>query len=114
MNALIRPERGATCTVKILSPGARESIETIMKFLEENGISKEDITKAVKVVVAKAIDKKITQEAVKEVEEEEAKAEEEETSQETPEETSEETSEEAPEEAPEQSNTDNEQIGYYC
>jgi hypothetical protein len=86
----------------------------VMKFLEENGISKDDIKKAVNVVVAKAIDKKITQEAVKEVEEEEAKAEEEETSQETSEEISEEAPKETSEETTEESNTDNEQIGYYC
>lgn len=77
----------------------------VMKFLEENGISKEDIKKAVNVVVAKAIDKKITKEAVKEVEEEE-----------TPEEATETTSEEAPEEATEEAPeeaTEDQQMGYY-
>jgi hypothetical protein len=89
----------------------------VMKFLEENGISKEDIKKAVNTVVAKAIDKKITKEAVKQVEEEEKEeAPEEETettSEEAPEEATETISEEAPEEAPEEA-TEEGQMGYYC
>ena len=93
----------------------------VMKFLEENGISKEDIKKAVNVVVAKAIDKKITKEAVKEVEEEEKEEAPEEatetTSEEAPEEATETTSEEAPEEAPKEATettSEEGQMGYYC
>jgi len=89
----------------------------VMKFLEENGIAKEDIKKAVNTIVAKAIDKKITKEAVKEVEEEEKEEAPEEATETTSEEGSEEatetTSEEAPEEATETTSEDP-QMGYYC
>lgn len=72
----------------------------VMKFLEENGINKDDLKKAVNVVVAKVIDKKITKEALDEVEEEEAKEEEN-------------TLEETPEETPE-GNNGNEEVGSIC
>jgi hypothetical protein len=87
----------------------------VTKFLEENGISKEDIKKAVNVVVAKAIDKKITKEAVKQVEQEEAKEEEEQQDEEeeTPQQTSENISEDTSEDT-DNEDTDNEEIGYIC
>ena len=88
----------------------------VMKFLEENGISKDDIKKVVNKVVAKAIDKKITKEAIQKVEEQEAKEEEEEVSEQAPEETTEDTSTEdtsTEDTSTEDTSTENEQIGYY-
>jgi hypothetical protein len=76
----------------------------VMKFLEENGIAKEDIKKAVNVVVAKVIDKKITKEAIKEVEKEEEEEEKEEAQEET-------TLQENTDNSEDQ-NTDNEEVGY--
>jgi hypothetical protein len=88
----------------------------VIKFLEENGISKDDIKKVVNKVVAKAIDKKITKEAIQKVEEQEAKEEEEEVSEQAPEETTEDTSTEdtsTEDTSTEDTSTENEQIGYY-
>ena len=97
-----KPIIGEVITVASSVATATPILVKVLKFLEENGISKEDIVKAIKPVIAKALDKKITEVAEKQVAKEEKKQ--------TFAENKNQTSNDEPIEEPED---DNSQIGYY-